>query len=660
MIEHIEQLGFIFRTFRKKASLTQEQLASKAKQNRTVVALLEQGRRLPSPEALRGLARILDIPDDIWTPFADDKSSQRHEFESALSELLGCKTVLKLMHVESVHAAERSIADLFSGNLTVAQAHDTLNSVLVYYGIPWMTRRFFDRFFGGSAFHSVEAFKKAVVEYQTQAIRLFSTFREAYRRLNSTDQLSELLKPLEPKNIELYSERTVWERHNGGVSGHKISMIEEKRLPYLGYISVDAYRKQRAKRELLAKYLRELADAVRREGPTAVDALTEKKRRKIDSLVHELDSKLRHTPMSSLFTPNPAELEAEASRILRDESDEAEMASTQSEALTNLSNYVSADFMDVYVATSMRTESDFIAVNRFVVKLFKHDKVSPLRLRYFNPTQSWIDDRVAKGLVEALMLRRASLTVYMAQKSDTFGKDSEASVALGQGKPVVVYVPKLVYSQTEIDSEVLYRSSDSQLRQIIAAKGEGEEKEPDEDLDHDGLYALALTIQLRLLDNSDLTKVVEVHWADFGLLDETDRIRGERETERREEYTKYIRATADGSADVISGNLRQDVLNVLVALIVNFEKRAKQFREVHPLALQVILSTGVLNGILVARSIDSCATVIRGLIENRLELSLQMDDDNYRLIEVTTGSTIRVISRNNLLTNAFDALYDRL
>ena len=65
-----------------------------------------------------------------------------------------------------------------------------------------------------------------------------------------------------------------------------------------------------------------------------------------------------------------------------------------------------------------------------------------LNLRYFNPTQSWIDDRIAKGLVEALMLRRATVTIYMAQKTDTFGKDSEASVALGQGRPVIVYVPK--------------------------------------------------------------------------------------------------------------------------------------------------------------------------------------------------------------------------
>ncbi len=41
------------------------------------------------------------------------------------------------------------------------------------------------------------------------------------------------------------------------------------------------------------------------------------------------------------------------------------------------------------------------SVNSFVGRLFGHASVHPLKLRYFNPTQSWIEDRVAKGLVEA-------------------------------------------------------------------------------------------------------------------------------------------------------------------------------------------------------------------------------------------------------------------
>jgi hypothetical protein len=78
---------------------------------------------------------------------------------------------------------------------------------------------------------------------------------------------------------------------------------------------------------------------------------------------------------------------------------------------------------------------------------------------------------------------------------------------------------------------------------------------------------------------------------------------------------------------------------------------------VHPLALQVILSSGVLNGILVSRSVDSCADLIRSLIRNSLELELVVDDLNYRLVEKSTGSTVRVISQHQLLKNAFATFY---
>ncbi len=578
-----------------------------------MVAHLEQARRLPTPPALKAIADVLAIPEEVWQSYAHKESAQRQEFEGALGELVGRTIVLKMMHLEAVRAAEQSLRELFSGRLTVAQVHDTLNSILVFYGVNRMTRAFFDRYFGGAAFQSIESFLKAIARYQAEAIRLFSTFGEAYRRLNSTESLDAALLPLQPRSIERYSERTVWE--NADAPGaNRISRIPDDRLPFLGYISVDNYRQQRAKRELLAKYLRELAELVRKSGAQAVSDLTEKRRRKLDSLLQELDSVLKHTPLSPLFAPNPAELEAEAARILRDESDEKLMEATQSEALTNLSNYVSADYMDVYVATSMRTDSDFVAVNRFASSLFAHDRVAPLRLRYFNPTQSWIADRVAKGLVEALMLRRADYTIYMAQKGDTFGKDSEASVALGQGKPVIVYVPKLVYPPTELDSEELRRQSESKIRQIIAAQGEGEEREPDEELDHDGLYRLALSIQLKKLSSAQLCELVRAHWADYGLLDEADRIRGAQEAERREAYTKWVDDVVAGGEPDLAPELLGDLNSILVALTWNFEKRAKTFREVHPLALQVILSTGVLNGILVSRSVDSCAELLRGLV----------------------------------------------
>jgi len=65
----------------------------------------------------------------------------------------------------------------------------------------------------------------------------------------------------------------------------------------------------------------------------------------------------------------------------------------------------------------------------------------------------------------------------------------------------------------------------------------------------------------------------------------------------------------------------------------------------------------VVNGILVTRSVDACAKVLCGVIGNTLKTSVQVDGNNYRLVEEETKSTLRVVSRHCLLTNAFWSQY---
>jgi len=108
----------------------------------------------------------------------------------------------------------------------------------------------------------------------------------------------------------------------------------------------------------------------------------------------------------------------------------------------NTSRYLTLPYMDVYVATSMRSDEDFIQQRQFIREVFAHKDVAPLRLRYFDPTLSYVDDRITKGLIESLMLQRATLTIYNAGSQDTMGKDSELAATLAQGKPVIVFVPE--------------------------------------------------------------------------------------------------------------------------------------------------------------------------------------------------------------------------
>ena len=106
----------------------------------------------------------------------------------------------------------------------------------------------------------------------------------------------------------------------------------------------------------------------------------------------------------------------------------------------NVLEYLSLDFLDVYIATSMRTIEEFSSFKTFVDEIFQHEDLKKLNLRYFDPTIGYCDNRIAKGLLEALMLKRAKMTLYVAGEKDTFGKDSECAATLVQGKPVVVYI----------------------------------------------------------------------------------------------------------------------------------------------------------------------------------------------------------------------------
>lgn len=642
-------LGDKIRLLRTFKGWTQAQLAERVTPpvSRSAITHLEAGRRIPESETLQNIFEILDLPSDQWEPFLDENWRRVVEFEDILSELAGTHLTLDGLDEPSITTAQAKIGELFTNDLTKEQAFDAFRSLLVYYSIKPISRAMFERYFHADSFKSNRSFREAASRYQLDAIRLFSTFGEAYEALASASNLEQPLQALAKRPDDHYRERTEWK---------EIQLISEDRLPDLGYIAAARVRQENAERTTISKFLRDLAGSIRNSGAAALDNIAERKRRKMDSLLRKFDPGSRHSLFSPLFLPDPDQLERKAEQLgPKEEIDLSRMAETQQIAQQNLANYLSADYLDVYVATSMRSDADFVSVNRFVQQLFSHVSIRPLRLRYFNPTQSWIDDRVAKGLVEALMLRRASLTIYMAQKEDTFGKDSEASVALGQGKPVIVYVPKLSVPTIELDTEKLGLLDRNQLEELVNKEGFTEDRDFDETVDHEALLGRLLTIRLGKADEATLISAVRDHWADFDLYGEDERI--EKGPDRSEYRAWLDKITKHGDSVPPPDSIKDRLISILVATALRFERRARIFREVHPLALQVILSTGVLNGILVSRSVSSCGELIKALIRNDLDLKLQVDDDNYRLVEQSTGSTIRVISKNKLLKNAFSVFY---
>lgn len=89
------------------------------------------------------------------------------------------------------------------------------------------------------------------------------------------------------------------------------------------------------------------------------------------------------------------------------------------------------------------------------------------------------------------------------------------------------------------------------------------------------------------------------------------------------------------------------------------DSRAATLQQVHPLAVQVHLDTGVANGVLVVRSVDECAKLLRGLLLNSCEFDIERSrrEGATLLVEKISRCPFRVLTDNETLTNSFWSRY---
>lgn len=97
--------------------------------------------------------------------------------------------------------------------------------------------------------------------------------------------------------------------------------------------------------------------------------------------------------------------------------------------------------MDVYVATSMRTKQQFLEIATTCREIFQREELKRFCLRFFDPTMSIAACNEDKGLIECLMVKCASITLYLAGETDSFGKDAEVAMTLSLGKPSIILCP---------------------------------------------------------------------------------------------------------------------------------------------------------------------------------------------------------------------------
>jgi hypothetical protein len=317
--------------------------------------------------------------------------------------------------------------------------------------------------------------------------------------------------------------------------------------------------------------------------------------------------------------------------------------------------YLTWECLDIYVATSMRTAWEFEETYDLVSQVFE-EHLSDLRsIRFFDPTQSYEDGIVDKGLIEALMLRRAKCTIYMAQDGDTLGKDSELAATLAQAKPVIAFVRQITDSQlSKYVVELKKRPLRFLYQRLLTLLADGFFDRADNlEKVYDKLEVIDKKLQIGLE-----AKVIEI----VNLLNR---------------FVTESRFLLVGDEEVAFFRENRHLIEVaqkIVAAVdaVASDNRADNISSKHPLSMQVHLNSGVANGILVARDAKTCAELVRAVLLGQLEFDiipfnkLGMDRSlaeegantlGIGLFETKTRSRFRVVTTNESLTNSFWNFY---
>ena len=434
---------------------------------------------------------------------------------------------------------------------------------------------------------SLHDIKKGVIKFRGFAMLCFGNFRFAYKLLiteGSEDELTESLEPYWRKPSEVTEE---FKRRPRKVL--EIEKIERDKVWYAGEITG-------------AKISKDASLLTKKEADEK-DPATKK------------------------------ELSEFGKKILQMDADSKE---AQQKALKNTDVYLTWDYMDVYIATSMRHKWEFEETFDFIDNVFSKRYLGRLNLRYFDPTQSKCSNPRDKGLIEGLMLKRALCTIYMAQESDTMGKDSELAATLAQSTPVIAYVPRYE-SEADIDAyskKIEKYPLDFHKKRFLILRAEEVFDDPE------------CSRKLRAYDPSFEERI-------DAFLEKLDEYRG------LQPFSLWFEKD---DRDFKQNDLFSSICRILaVAESYNFERRAQLLKERHPLSMQVDLQSGVANGVLVVRNYKECSELLYKILTNSMEFIISHEGEpgkGYTILkERISMSPFRVVTDYEKLTNSFWNLF---
>ena len=213
------------------------------------------------------------------------------------------------------------------------------------------------------------------------------------------------------------------------------------------------------------------------------------------------------------------------------------------------------------------------------------------------------------------MLKRAACTLYMAQESDTLGKKLGACEHSVQGKPVIAYIP-------ELDAADFAKTVDLRPLEYVRQR----------------LLHLQASEIVELVD--DLPKLRKRFCrtlASIGISSPSSfgPRRDNSWFKRVKEYWSHL------------------CQKLAEAEKIAFDKRARVLKQYHPLGMQMDLQTGVANGVLVVRSPERCASLLRAILTNTAEFDIRAEPGGRTLVERYSNSVFRAVTDNEKLTNSF-------
>lgn len=476
---------------------------------------------------------------------------------------------------------------------------------------------FFDHFFGPDC--TIGKISKGVERFQRAALLLYGNFVFGYRKLSRIKDPAEFKREVASAFPDAKAEAAYFRNRQPKLL--EVDRIEKDQTPFVGYLSANEVRADRERCKLLRA-----ATAVVGARGTWDDLLAKVREMALEDEVAPLESIIANFRAANCG----ADLTG-LEKFLKESFDQIEslaktVESVRARATRNQGTYLTWDHMDVYFATSMRKAWEYKDLYEFIDRLMAADEIKDLGLRYFDPTQAYTDNRVNKGLVEALMLKRARCTVYSVQDTDTLGKDSELASTLAQGKPVIAFIPDLDVEQRtaqlrdEDPATILERwrfvlYADEQIGQRLK--------------DEDRKVVDQLEDALKLFCGQKI-------WS--SLRDDD-----------------AVRRFADTTGDALESFCRL----IATAEKIVYDKRARTLKESHPLALQVNLDTGVANGVLVVRTIPDCAALLRRILLGEMEFSLEEQEGMWQLREKISGCIYRVVTNDRKLNNCFWNFYLR-